>query len=315
MNLSQMADSVARKSYYSRTAQEVIEAINSGSSYIFNWILKEQNGWFLKFDYSQVFVPPVVVPGGAMTGGSPQLTSATANFQATDQGTGIFVAGAGPDGVPLGANILTVVSPTTVTLSQNAVATVANAQVTFRGTEYKLQPDVERIVRIREQDPTSGNWRIVHSTDFDDISREQSLYAQAFAGGSSGSWTDSPFEYYGPYEKDDGQFYIQIEPQADMNRPLEICYNAQYVEVQSTGDYYMLPNEFRDAAKDFAIAECLENTDDDLGDKIRARGEQKMNAALVIWRQKQISDPPKVGQYLSDEYSGDDGWPYIPGSP
>ena len=41
----------------------------------------------------------------------------------------------------------------------------------------------------------------------------------------------------------------------------------------------------------------------------------KRNEYLVILRQKQISDPPKVGQYLGDEGGGDDGWPVIPGSP
>jgi hypothetical protein len=315
MNLTQMIASVGLKSYFSRPRQEIIEAINSVAQRLYFWVLKEQNGWFMKWDYSQVFEPPVVTNDGVMTQGLAVLTSATAGFKITDQGTQISVGGAGPDGQPLVANIKVFTNATTVTLDQVAVATVAAAQLTFRGSEYKLQPDVERIVRIREQDPTSGTWRIVHSTDFNQMSRLQAMFPSMFAGGASSSSTDSPFQYYGPYEKDDGQFYIQIQPTADEQRPLEIVYNAQYVEVQDENSYFMLPAELRDSCKDGAVAECLKPNGDDNWQAYEESMKDKRNEYLVILRQKQISDPPKVGQYLGDEGGGDDGWPVIPGSP
>jgi hypothetical protein len=315
MNLTQMIASVALKSYFSRPRQEVIEAINSASQRLYFWVLKEQNGWFMKWDYSQVFVPPTMVNDAGITQGLAVLTSATAGFKIADQGTQVSVGGAGPDGAPLVANIKVFTNATTVTLDQVAVATVVNAALSFRGAEYKLQPDVERIVRIREQDPVSGTWRIIHSTDFNQMSRLQAMFPSMFAGGASSSSTDSPFQYYGPYEKDDGQFYIQIQPTADEPRPLEIVYNAQYVEIQDENSYFMLPPELRDSAKDGAVAECLKAIPDDNWENYEQSMGTKRNEYLVILRQKTISDPPKVGQYLGDEGDGGDGWPVIPGSP
>jgi hypothetical protein len=315
MNLTQMIASVGVKSYFSRGRQEVIEAINSAAQRLYFWVLKEQNGWFMKWDYSLVFDPPTVVNDGGITQGLSVLTSATAGFELSDQGLQISVAGAGPDGAPLVANIKVFTDAQHVTLDQVAEFTVVNAQVTFGGSEYKLQPDVERIVRIREQDPASGVWRIIHSTDFNQMSRLQAMFPSMFAGGASSSSTDSPFQYYGPYEKDDGQFYIQIQPTADENRPLEIVYNAQYVEVQDENSYFMLPPELRDAAKDGAIAECLKPNGDDAWESYEESMGTKRNEYLVILRQKTISDPPKVGQYLGDEDGGSDDWPVIPGSP
>lgn len=310
-----MISSVRLKSYFSRTRDEAIEAINSAAQRLYFWVLKEQNGWFMKWDYSQVFSPPTIVYDGGMVNGSATLNSATAGFKITDVGLGIFVAGAGPNGSPLGANIAAYVSPTQVTLSQMAQATVANQQITFRGSEYKLQPDVERIVRIREQDPVSGTWRIVHSTDFNQMSRLQAMFPALFAGGASSSSTDSPFQYYGPYEKDDGNFYIQMQPTADESRPLEIVYNAQYVEVTDESSYFMLPPELRDACKDGAISECLKPNGDENWQIYEESMGAKRNEYLVILRQKQISDPPKVEQYLGDDDAGDYDWPVIPGSP
>jgi hypothetical protein len=310
-----MIASVGLKSYFSRPRQEIIEAINSASQRLYFWVLKEQQGWFMKWDVSQVFVPPTMVNDAGITGGLAVLTSATAGFKITDQGTQVSVGGAGPDGEPLVANIKAFTNATTVTLDQVATATVVNAALSFRGAEYKLQPDVERIIRIREQDPVSGVWRIVHSTDFNQMSRLQAMFPSMFAGGASSSSTDSPFQYYGPYEKDDGQFYIQIQPTADEPRPLEIVYNAQYVEIQDENSYFMLPPELRDSAKDGAIAECLKANGDDIAEGYEQSMGTKRNEYLVILRQKSLSDPPKVGQYLGDEGAGDDGWPVIPGSP
>jgi hypothetical protein len=316
MNLTQMIASVGLKSYFSRTRQEIIEAINSASQRLYFWVLKEQQGWFMKWDYSQVFVPPTMVNDAGITQNLAVLTSATAGFKLSDQGTQVSVGGAGPDGEPLVANIKVFTDAQHVTLDQVATATVANAALSFRGAEYKLQPDVERIIRIREQDPVSGVWRIVHSTDFNQMSRLQAMFPSMFAGGASSSSTDSPFQYYGPYEKDDGQFYIQIQPTADEPRPLEIVYNAQYVEIQDENSYFILPPELRDSAKDGAIAECLKPNGDDMWEGYEQGMKDKRNEYLVILRQKTISDPPKVGQYLGDYGAGDDdNWPVIPGSP
>src|SRR5579864_6614457 len=104
MNLTQMIDSVRRKSYFSRTRQEAIEAINSAAQRLYNWVLKEQNGWFLKWDDSQVFAPPTVVNDGNITNGQNVLTSATAAFTAKDVGIAISVAGAGAAGGALNCN-------------------------------------------------------------------------------------------------------------------------------------------------------------------------------------------------------------------
>lgn len=241
MNLTQAIASVGLKSYFSRTREEVIEALNSASRRLYHWVLKEQKNWFLKWDLSLTFT--------------------------------------------------------------NAAA------------EYQLQPDLERIVRVREQDPASGNWRIMHSTDINDVSRLQSLFPSLFFGGGTGNSTDSPYRYYGPYEKDDGKYYITIEPPADVGRKLEIVYNAQYVEVTAESEFWMLPDELRDAGKDGAIAECLRSNNDMLYKDYEASHQAKRNEYLPILRAKQLSDPPKVIPYLADMDVSGDEWPVIPGSP
>ena len=85
--------------------------------------------------------------------------------------------------------------------------------------------------------------------------------------------------------------------------------------MQDENSYFMLPAELRDSCKDGAVAECLKPNNDDAWEAYEQSMKDKRNEYLVILRQKQISDPPKVGQYLGDEGGGDDGWPVIPGSP
>jgi hypothetical protein len=60
----------------------------------------------------------------------------------------------------------------------------------------------------------------------------------------------------------------------------------------------MIPVEARDTVADFAIAECLGDNDDDQASTIEARGQRKLSEFLVIERQKQIQDTPKVEPYL-----------------
>lgn len=62
---------------------------------------------------------------GATTNNSATLTSATANFTAAD--VGLVVTGAG---IPLNTTILTLVSPTNVTLSANATSTATGVTIT-----------------------------------------------------------------------------------------------------------------------------------------------------------------------------------------
>jgi hypothetical protein len=74
------------------------------------------------------------VADGAMTSGSPTLTSATANFTASDVGKSASVSGAGASNTFLVAPIIGYTSPTTVTLGANASATV-NTRTILWGTD------------------------------------------------------------------------------------------------------------------------------------------------------------------------------------
>lgn len=67
------------------------------------------------------------VADGAITTGTPTLTSNTAAFTAADLGTVVYVAGAGAAGAALIATIQTINSGTSVTLSANAGTTVSGA--------------------------------------------------------------------------------------------------------------------------------------------------------------------------------------------
>lgn len=69
------------------------------------------------------------VTDGAITTGTAVLTSATANFSAADVGTFVNVNGAGAAGAVLSSTVLSYQSPTQVTLSNNASATVTGAGV------------------------------------------------------------------------------------------------------------------------------------------------------------------------------------------
>src|SRR5262249_52146148 len=106
--------------------------------------------------------------------------------------------------------------------------------------EYQLQPDLQQIIRIRELDPGTGQWRIVHSTDFDEISRLQGPINGLPLFLPSESSTDSIFNYYGPYDKDNANFYIKIEPDIDQPRSLEVVYSAHFVELVVKSDFFMI---------------------------------------------------------------------------
>lgn len=66
------------------------------------------------------------VADAAINNGTATLSSATANFTATDLRKTVYVAGAGPSS-NLVARIIAILGPTSVTLSQNAQATVVGA--------------------------------------------------------------------------------------------------------------------------------------------------------------------------------------------
>lgn len=67
------------------------------------------------------------VTNAAITAGSPNLTSATANFVAGDVGKAVTIAGAGAAGKPLATTILSRTSATAVVLAANASITVSGA--------------------------------------------------------------------------------------------------------------------------------------------------------------------------------------------
>jgi len=67
------------------------------------------------------------ITDAAMTSGSPTLTSASSSFSASDVGKYIHVAGAGTGGVGATFGVLAAPTPTTLTLSANAGATVSGA--------------------------------------------------------------------------------------------------------------------------------------------------------------------------------------------
>lgn len=69
------------------------------------------------------------VADGAITTGTPNLTSASNPWVAADAGKAISIAGAGPGGLPLVTYILTFVSAGAVTLGRNAGTTASSAEV------------------------------------------------------------------------------------------------------------------------------------------------------------------------------------------
>lgn len=75
-----------------------------------------------------------VVTDGATTSGSPNVTSATANFTTADVGKGISGAG-----IPAGATILSRTSATVVVISANASATGAGVTITISNSLTKIR--------------------------------------------------------------------------------------------------------------------------------------------------------------------------------
>lgn len=75
-----------------------------------------------------------ILADGAITTGTPNLTSASASWSSNDVGKSIIVVGAGAAGAALRTTILARVSATAVTLAANAGTTVSGAQTTY-GTD------------------------------------------------------------------------------------------------------------------------------------------------------------------------------------
>lgn len=82
-------------------------------------------------------VPSRIVTDGATTNGSPNVTSATANFTATDQGSPISGTG-----IPAASTILTVTSSTQVVISANATATGSALSLTIGTPDATIQAHV-----------------------------------------------------------------------------------------------------------------------------------------------------------------------------
>jgi hypothetical protein len=102
---------------------------------------------------------------------------------------------------------------------------------------YQLQPDVQRIVRVREFDASTGKWRRMNSTDFNDIGMQQGVFSSLFSAGDA----VSPFSFYGPFNDEDTlpngpdgmkPYLIEVQPEIDQNRPLEIVYSANFTEIE-----------------------------------------------------------------------------------
>jgi hypothetical protein len=77
-----------------------------------------------------------VVSDGAMTSGSPSLSSASAPFRVTDLGKAIIVGGAGASGGLLQTTIATYISPSQVSLASSASTTTSGAGVLW-GTDNR----------------------------------------------------------------------------------------------------------------------------------------------------------------------------------
>jgi hypothetical protein len=77
-----------------------------------------------------------ITSDGAMTSGSPTLTSASAPFKVSDLGKAIIVGGAGASGAVLQTTIANFISPSQVSLSASAAATTSSAGVLW-GTDNR----------------------------------------------------------------------------------------------------------------------------------------------------------------------------------
>jgi hypothetical protein len=223
MNLAQAITLIDSGSYFSRSREEVIAALNEGSRRLYNWTVKEQKGFFLKWDTTKTLIPTV--------------------------------------------------------------------------QEIAMNLDLQRIVRITEFDATSGKYRIIHSTDFNSISRDRNTSSDLpFV---DFDFEDSPYSFYGPYEKDDAIFYVLIEPPTDTNRALEIVYAAHFVEIVDPDvDYWMIPENARSAVVDYAISELLKKNNDDLWETFEGSGNTKRNEYLETIRTLQVQDTPRQEPYL-----------------
>lgn len=94
---------------------------------------------------------------GVTTLGSPTFTSATATFSIADEGATLAQKAsrdsADPTGcIPSGTTILTYVSPTQVTMSQNAQATGSGIIFSITGTGYRLAPANQVIMDALDTD-------------------------------------------------------------------------------------------------------------------------------------------------------------------
>jgi hypothetical protein len=144
----------------------------------------------------------LTVNDGAMTSGSPTLTSPTAGFVAGDVGTEIVVQGAGQSGGNLSTTIIGYTNATTVTLGTNAVTTVVGAPVNYRLKVVSLSditavnPQTTQFWIFRVQDSpigASGTYFFVA-----EIPVSQSTYMDSAADVDLDTTREAPFLNYPP---------------------------------------------------------------------------------------------------------------------
>lgn len=161
--------------------------------------------------------------------------------------------------------------------------------------EVQLPPDCKMIARLREKDPTTAKWRIIHSTDLTDIGKMQGVFESLISYDDE----ESPFRFYGPYEKDDGRYYVTIQADPTETRLLELVYSASYVEIEDDQSYFMIPEEARGIVKNYALAECLEDNDDTLAQAKEARADKDLTLYLYgILHRENTQDRIQQEPYL-----------------
>lgn len=227
MDLTRIKTLVDSKSYFSRSGVEVWAAINASARYIYQAVIKEQSGFWIKFDSTSLTLQPGV-------------------------------------------------------------------------SMYHLPTDAQQLIRIRERQTATDQWRTIHNQSL----TSDSMQRNAQSVGVSYEGESSQFSFYGPYlDAEDAESgvdteSIAINPAPADTRYVELVYSAQFVEVEDETSFLMIPEDGHDALIDFAVAECIKANDDTLASAYWQSGMTKMSLFLELCRNRQLQDGRTVEPYL-----------------
>jgi hypothetical protein len=97
-----------------------------------------------------------------------------------------------------------------------------------------------------------------------------------------------------------GPYKVRLAPTPTDLRQTELIYDAKYLPIYNQNSYNVIPEEGHQCQLDFAKAELMRQSSDDLADKYEALALQELTEFLTFIRERQTQQPATQQPYLND---------------